>query len=495
MIWLTLGYFVSYIPYAMLVKALTSGALPGVPESVNGGVLLPAAALGQLAVMPVFLGLSGRWREMRARGVLGRHVLPVGGRETWAAGFFTALIIGTTTLNFTFTGASILLMLILMRGGVLVLSPVIDTIRRRRIAPSSWVALGFSLLAIGVSLADVNDYRLTIAAGLSVAVYLAGYTGRFEIMSRVAKKGKAEVDRRYFAEEHATSAVVQVLLLAVAALLGQPELRQGFTVFLGSTEAAYAFAIGVAYEVLFVFGTLIYLDRREYTWCVPANRAASLMSGVVASYGLVWLVALPAPGSGQLIALVFIVCAVAALSQPTVAVWWRTRRPKAEAGLLLFVCGGNTCRSPMAAALARARLASAGAASALRVSSAGLTVARRGAPMTNAARSALVELGVRRRDVRAHRSRPVTAQLCHASDAIYCMTSAQRDAVLSMAPGTADRTFCLDAAGDIPDPIGQPADAYRRCARRIQSAVTVRLGERLGAGFLAAGGGVPDAAS
>src|SRR5439155_8518008 len=127
--------------------------------------------LGQLAVMPVFLGLSGRWREMRARGVLGRHVLPVGGRETWAAGFFTALIIGTTTLNFTFTGASILLMLILMRGGVLVLSPVIDTIRRRRIASSSWVALGFSLLAIGMSLADVNDYRLTFAAGLSVAVY------------------------------------------------------------------------------------------------------------------------------------------------------------------------------------------------------------------------------------------------------------------------------------------------------------------------------------
>jgi hypothetical protein len=38
--------------------------------------------------------------------------------------------------------------------------------------------------------------------------------------------------------------------------------------------------------VLYVFGTLIYLDRRENTFCIPLNRASSLLSGVVAGFAM-----------------------------------------------------------------------------------------------------------------------------------------------------------------------------------------------------------------
>ena len=48
------------------------------------------------------------------------------------SGVATAVIIGTTTLNYTFVGISILFALLLMRGGVLILAPVVDTLLGRQ---------------------------------------------------------------------------------------------------------------------------------------------------------------------------------------------------------------------------------------------------------------------------------------------------------------------------------------------------------------------------
>lgn len=491
--WLALGYFLSYIPYVLLVKTMSSGATPLAQEPIGGLVLLPAAALGQLAVMPVLLGVTGWWRHVRRREIHGRHV-PLPGRNTLMAGFFTALIISTTTLNFTFAGVSVLLMLLMMRGGVLILSPLVDVARKRWVQTASWIGLGFSLAAILTALGDVGSYHLTVGAIVSVLVYLIGYVGRFEIMSRVAKTGDHDTDRRYFVEEHASAPAFQALMLAIAALAGQPELRAGFTEFLGTPAAWGAVGIGVAYEVLFVFGSLIYLDRREYTWCVPANRCVSLISGLVASYALAGLAGLPLPGTAQLLAFVFIISAVVALSSPALAARWRAR---GTGGVrrVLFVCGGNTSRSPMAEAIARAQAAQADPpASGVRFTSAGVTTTRPGAPMTPSARSALAELGIQdgtghgwRRGpdstghgaARQHRARPVTRKLCRDSSAIYCMTLAHRDALIALAPEVEGRTRCLDPGGDIPNPDGQPADAYRHCARHIQQLVRTQLHEIL----------------
>ncbi|HEX4816595.1 MAG TPA: hypothetical protein VFV66_27965 [Nonomuraea sp.] len=496
MLLLSLGYFLAYLPYAMLVKALASGALPGVPAPSSVLEVLPAAALGQLVAMPVFLAVSGRWRHARHRRVLGVPVITPG-RETLAAGFFCAFIIATTTANLAFVGATVLVVLLLMRGGVLILSPLIDMLRRRHIAGHSWAALVLSIAAVAVAFGDVTDLSLAGPLLLGLGLYLFGYIGRFEIMSRTAKTGIPAVDRRYFAEEHAVAPVFQVVLLGVAALVGVPELREGFTGFLTTPTALAAAGIGVAYEVLFIFGTLIYLDVREYSWCVPANRCASLLSGVVAAYALAWLAGLNAPGPGQLTALALVVGAITALSAPTLVAWWRGR-VTAPGLRLLFVCDGNTSRSPMAAAIAagEVRATAAGAAAAtsepvaaaappvepavvprIETASAGLAVRRRGAPMSDHARAALDRLGVA---ADRHRARQVNRRLCRGSTAIYCMTHAQREALLTLVPEARDRTFCLDAEADIPDPSGHSQDAYVRCARRIRHAVRARLAEHLG---------------
>jgi hypothetical protein len=67
------------------------------------------------------------------------------------------------------------------------------------------------------------------------------------------------------------------------------ELRAGFTTFFADPLVVPALIIGVLYACLYMFGTGIYLDHRENTYCIPLNRCSSLLSGVVASFGLTWL--------------------------------------------------------------------------------------------------------------------------------------------------------------------------------------------------------------
>lgn len=470
MLGLAVGYFLWYTPYAALTKSLSAGLLPGIDSQVGGFVLLPAAALGTLVGASLFLGLTGWWRYIGTRPMLGRaRRFP--SRTMIIAGFFMALVIATTTLNYTFAGVSILFMLLMMRAGVLILSPIVDTVRRRRVRVYSWAALVFSLAAVTTALADVNTYTLTLGAVASLAVYYAGYTGRFEIMSRVAKTGDEHTNRRYFAEEAISSAVWQVLLCAVLAVAGlgpiSTALREGFTTFLLTSAVLPAFGIGLLYSALYVYGTLIYLDPREYTWCVPANRCASLLSGLVASFGLTALTGIAAPGTGQLIATGFIALAILALSFPAIRTTLRRSPTQTDQPLMLFICGGNTCRSAMAETIARTALAT----TRWRITSAGLN-ATPDTSMPEHARTALTQLGIPTPD---HRARQVTPELINQAHTIYAMTTAQRDAILTLAPHAADKTICLDPDGDIPDPHGPSPTAYQDCATRIHTVIHQHL--------------------
>jgi protein-tyrosine phosphatase len=136
---------------------------------------------------------------------------------------------------------------------------------------------------------------------------------------------------------------------------------------------------------------------------------------------------------------------------------------------ILFICSGNTCRSPMAAAIARSLLKGPGDGrqsdeAAARVLSAGVA-AESGAGASPQAVEAMTQQGL---DLSAHRSRPLTLDLAREADVILCMTAAHRLAVLQVDPTAADKTRLLDPDGDIDDPFGAEGEVYRRCAELLR---------------------------
>ncbi|WP_242868883.1 low molecular weight protein arginine phosphatase [Desulfotomaculum copahuensis] len=131
---------------------------------------------------------------------------------------------------------------------------------------------------------------------------------------------------------------------------------------------------------------------------------------------------------------------------------------------LLFVCTGNTCRSSMAAALARRALAERGLTGRVEVISAGL-FARPGDPASPRAVAVMGEWGI---DLHRHRARQLTPRDVAGADLVLVMTAGHHRQVRQMVPEAGDRIHTLAAyAGvdaDVPDPFGRPLEAYRRCA-------------------------------
>jgi len=140
---------------------------------------------------------------------------------------------------------------------------------------------------------------------------------------------------------------------------------------------------------------------------------------------------------------------------------------------ILFVCTGNTCRSPMAEAIFR-QLVQSRSGEDWQVSSAGLH-ALDGSPATSEAVAVLKELGL---DISGHSARLLTEELVEDADLILTMTAAHKQSIQQRFPAAADRVFTVkEFAGevdhlDIPDPFGQGIAAYRAAAAELKDSLT-----------------------
>lgn len=334
---LCFGYFAAYIPYSMMTKMITKGLFGGQNgQGFTGFEIQPVVVLGTFLAMYTFLSLSGWWKYAQHKTFLGISV-PCPRWYTLISGICTSGVIITTTLAYTIQGVSIVFMMLLMRGGVLAIAPVVDLIavkRRRKIYWPSWMAAGLSFAALLISFGGDSGTAMTVVAAVDVALYLISYFMRLYFMSNQAKSDDVDEKKGYFTEEQMVANPFLFTAVLTTALIGSqmaPEsipgqMWQGVVSFPFQGYFWPALLIGIFSYGTGLFGSLIFLDHRENTFTVPANRVSSVLSGVIATYLLAFYYGQRMPDSHELSGTALIIASIVFLAYRSIVEKRRVRQ-------------------------------------------------------------------------------------------------------------------------------------------------------------------------
>ncbi len=276
-------YFLSYLPNVMFTRWAATSPNLALGRPLTGLETLPASLTINFVLTLLFIWASGWHRDAHAVQ-LGRWRVPCPTRLTFLAGIGSALVLFTVPLSYTFQGVSIPFIQLVMRGDILVIAPLVDLAFSRRVRWWSWVALGMVLLALLITVTDRGGLKLPPLAIATVVLYTIGYFIRLAVMTRIGKNGDAATVRRYFVEEKIVALPLAIGLLAAisaSGLGGQAgELHWGFVAVWSDPVIWILAGIGTSLTVVSVFAIIILLDARENAYCVPLERAASLIAGV-----------------------------------------------------------------------------------------------------------------------------------------------------------------------------------------------------------------------
>jgi drug/metabolite transporter (DMT)-like permease len=308
-------YLIAYIPNIILTKLTTTQPAAAFGRPLSGLETLPSTLIINMVLTLVFFWLSGWHRD--ANGIQAGPVrIPVPGFYTFLSGIGTSLILFTVPLSFTLEGVSIPFIQLLMRGDILIIAPIVDFMFGRKVRWWSWAALVMVCVALLVVVKARGNLYLPPLAIATVVLYTLGYFLRLAVMTKISKSGDEASVRRYFVEEKIVALPLSILALYLLAASGiskqADQLTNGF-IHVWSDPVIWKLAVnGFLLTIISVLAAIILLDKRENSYCVPLERSASLLAGIIAALVMAWVWGLPQPttaeltGAGILIGAIFL---------------------------------------------------------------------------------------------------------------------------------------------------------------------------------------------
>jgi protein-tyrosine phosphatase len=139
---------------------------------------------------------------------------------------------------------------------------------------------------------------------------------------------------------------------------------------------------------------------------------------------------------------------------------------------ILFICSGNTCRSPMAESILKSKLKERNITN-IQCSSAG-DDADEGEPVSDNAKEALRRLGYQ---PRAGTSKLVSRAMMEAYDMILCMTRGHKNSVARYGHKNLYTLAEYTSTEDVVDPYGESVEVYTETARQIEAAMDILIGK------------------
>lgn len=315
---MTLAYFVCYLPYIMATRHLSTQDQETLGRPLTGLEILPGMLVIAALLTFAFSWAMGWFKNVR-RVQVGPLSLPLGTMQTMLQGLCTAVILVTVPISYTLVGVSIPLIQLLMRGDILIIAPLVDKLNGRNVHWWSWAALVLVLIGMIVAFLGRGDLAIGWSAVAVVVIYTAAYFGRLLIMTKISKDGQIEKMKTIFLEEKIIGFPIALAALGALGFFAQSiggggELRLGFVAIWSMPEFGVVAFCGAMVFLTGIFATFILLDARENSFCVPLERSASILAGVVGSIWLAQYFGGRMPSNGEFIGAGLMVVAILVLS-------------------------------------------------------------------------------------------------------------------------------------------------------------------------------------
>jgi len=288
------GNFLAYIPLSMMTRMSSKGLFASLDgTSVTSFELLPLYALGNMLTTLIFFYVLGWYSKINFTTLL-KIPFPKIRWYIYLSGLCTLLQIATALWAYAFTGISLVFVILLMKGGTLIMSPLIDLMikkRKRTIYWPSLVAACLSLLALIVSFAEKADTAITVICLVDIFLYLCAYFFKLTIMSIWAKSSCTTERRQFIIEEQMVIILLgYFLILPLMALVGVfyqnesvfHQILNGFTKLPAMGFIIPPMVIGSMSVCAGIFASHVFLDRRENTFCLAAAQSSTILGGTIA---------------------------------------------------------------------------------------------------------------------------------------------------------------------------------------------------------------------